>query len=274
MILNCVGVLGTCCNDGGIVLLVDTSRKVLNIIQIVVPIILIIWATIGFIQLVMNPEEKNGLRKILNKFTATIIVFLLPAIVNFVLGLMPETFTLGACWKQSENKAEMARQNSKYINPYAEEKRTSILSKPDDYAPGKKKATPSADTSWDGGTVTGEQVVAYAKSFIGGKYCKGGKDLNKCVDCVGFVRAVYQHFGLDVDNNDDKLFHSGKYTDVTNAPHRPGDVVMYEGHWAMMTGNGNEIVHAMSPKLGIRTSKDYRKSSKPIWKIFRVNAVK
>ena len=49
---------------------------------------------------------------------------------------------------------------------------------------------------------------------------------------------------------------------------------MYEGHWAMMTGNGNEIIHAMSPKLGIRTSKDYRKSSKPLWKIFRVNAVR
>ena len=276
-ILSCSEALGTCCGDNGLVLIIDTVRRVMNLIQLVVPILLIVWATFEFMKLVMDPDAKNGMKKLTNKFIAAAVVFFVPIFVNATMALMSDDFNVKACWDIAKNKAEISRQSSaKYINPYEKENENKpVYSDPSGYESGKQKTSSSTGgTTWTGGTVTGEQIVAYAKTFIGGKYCKGGKDLNKCVDCVGFVRAVYQHFGLDVDNNDNKLFHSGKYTDVTNAPHRAGDVVMYEGHWAMMTGNGNEIIHAMSKKLGIRTTKDYRKSSKPLWKIFRVNAVK
>ena len=91
MILSCSGTLGTCCTDGGIVVLVDITRSILNIIQIVVPILLMVWASIGFMQMAMNPEMKNGLKKIFNKFVAAIVVFLIPALVKFTLGLKSRT---------------------------------------------------------------------------------------------------------------------------------------------------------------------------------------
>ena len=280
-ILSCSGTLGTCCSDHGLVIIIDTARKVMGLIQLVVPIILIVWATIELMQLVMNPEEKKGIKKLINKFIAAAIVFFVPVFINFTMGLVSSDFSVKACWDQAKSKAELARQTSKYISPYDDQKTTSILPKPDEYDLGVPQAstgtTGGADTTVSG-TPTERAVVAYAKQFIGKPYKLGGKwdgsPNYTPTDCVGFVRGVYKHFGIDVPSNDDsKLLNKKYFLDVTNAPHHPGDIVMYHGHWAMMTGNGNEIVHAMSRKLGIRTSKDYRKSSKPLWKIFRSTAV-
>ena len=59
MILSCSGVIGTCCSDGGLVVLIDMTRSVLNIIQIVVPILLTVWAAWGFLQMTINPDTKK-----------------------------------------------------------------------------------------------------------------------------------------------------------------------------------------------------------------------
>ena len=279
MILSCSGALGTCCNDGGMVLLLDVSRRVLNIIQIVIPILLIVWASLGFVQLVINPDEKNGQKKIFNKFIAAIVVFLLPTLVNFVIGLMPETFSLNACWKQAQNKAETVRQNSTYISPYEEKEKTSILPKPEEYDPGDKKTTTSTASTWTGGTVTGEDIVAYAMQFKGMGYRLGchwnGEIPYQNASCIGFVVGLYKHFGIKVpctEDTDMYLKDPSKFTVVTNGPHRPGDIVVYSGHYAMLTGNGDEIIHSTSNK-GITTSSSYKKSGQTLLGIVHVNGV-
>lgn len=293
MILSCSGTLGTCCTDGGIVVLVDITRSILNIIQIVVPILLMVWASIGFMQMAMNPEMKNGLKKIFNKFVAAIVVFLIPALVNFTLGLMPETFNLSACWKQAKNRAELARQESKYINPYGDDqKKTSIYSDPGGYDPSEKKSSSDdsgggsnggssgGGSNWTGGPVTGEQIVAYAKQFQNKGYKKGcgwnGEPPGEPTSCIGFVVGVYKHFGIKVDCTNDPyryINNKKKYTVVTNAPHRPGDIVLYKGHYAMLTGNGDQILHSTSGSNGVHYSKDYHKSGQGFIGIVRVNGV-
>ena len=82
-----------------------------------------------------------------------------------------------------------------------------------------------------------------------------------------FLLILIYHLKIDL------TFETDKYTVVTNEPHQPGDIVYYDGHFAMMTGNGTEIIHAASKKLGIIISKDYRKSSKALKAVVRVNAV-
>ena len=51
-------------------------KRIILLIQILVPIILIVFASVSLIKLVRNPEEKNGIKKIINQFIAAIIVFL------------------------------------------------------------------------------------------------------------------------------------------------------------------------------------------------------
>ena len=283
-ILSCSGTLGTCCSDYGLVLIIDTARKVMEIIQMVVPIILIVWGTLELMKLVMNPDEKKGVKKLFNKFIAAAIVFFIPVFVNATMNLLSTDFTVGACWEQAKSKAEIARQSSpKYINPYEnEQKTTSILPKPDDYESGSKKSSSNTNVEpWAGGTVTGEQVVAYAKQFIGQGYRLGchwdGEIPYSPASCIGFVYGVYKHFGFKLDcteNTDKYLKNPQKYTVVTNAPHRPGDIVIYESHYAMLTGNGNEIIHSTSGSNGPKYSKNYKKSSQKLLGIVRVNGVK
>ena len=264
MILSCSGTIGTCCTDGGLVVLIDMTRSVLNIIQIVVPILLTVWAAWSFLQMTINPDTKKGLKKIFNKFVAAIIVFLIPAFVNFTLGLMPETFSVNACWKQAKNKAELARQESKYINPYGNEKPTPIYPDPSKYDPGNEKSTSEPGSGYSyAGTNVEEAVVAYAKSFVGGKYCKGGTDPHKCADCTGFARYVLNHFNgsgkkigsTGLPNKSDP--HPETFIEVSAKDLRGGDIVAYPHHFAIATGNGKEIVHAANRKDGIIISKSY-----------------
>ena len=277
MILSCSGTIGTCCTDGGLVVLIDMTRSVLNIIQIVVPILLTVWAAWGFLQMTINPDTKNGLKKIFNKFVAAIIVFLIPAFVNFTLGLMPETFSLNACWKQAKNKAELARQESKYINPYEDQKTTPIYSNPDGYDPSEKSSSDSSIPTGAGagagvnrtGTAQEQQLIAYAMKWLGKPYKYGGswngEEPWTPTDCVGFIRGVYRHFGYKIPGSYTKIFN---YKNVTNGPLRAGDIVVYEGHWAMLTGNGNEIIQ--HTRKGVKIGKDYTKSKRRIKGIVRI----
>ena len=288
-ILSCSGALGTCCTDHGLVLIIDIARKVMGVMQIAVPIILIIWATVELMQLVMNPEEKNGVKKLINKFIAAAVVLLLPVFINITMGLIGDDFSITACWKQAKSKAELARQTSKYINPNGDEKTTSILPKPSDYEKGVKSSASSnsgntsssaSASTWNGGSVTGEDIVAYGSQFLNRGYKLGcgwnGEPPGDPTSCIGFVVGVYKHFGFKLDCTNDPykyLNNPKKYTVVTNAPHRPGDIVLYKGHYAMLTGKGNQIIHSTSNSNGVHYSKDYKKSSSSFLGIVRVNGV-
>ena len=48
---------------------------------------------------------------------------------------------------------------------------------------------------------------------------------------------------------------------------------MFQGHVALFTGNGYEIIHAANPRLGIIVTKDYRYSTNTFITALRVNGV-
>ena len=277
-ILACSATLGNCCSDPALAMVIETTRRVFEIIQIVVPIMLIVWASLGVMKMMANPEEAKLKKSLLNKFIAAAIIFFIPTVLNLVLGMMPQTFQVSSCWKAASTKAETLKSRTATYIPIEEGKKYKMPN-PSDYEKGVKKPSSvvTGGTATEAGNATEQSIVAYALQFVGKPYKYGGNWNGELpyqpTDCVGFVRGVYKHFGINVPTSDNKLLNSGNFTDVTSGPYHPGDIVMYHGHWALMTGNGTEIVHAMSPKLGIRTSKDYRKCGKPLWKIFRVNSV-
>ena len=94
-------------------------------------------------------------------------------------------------------------------------------------------------------------------------------------DCVGFVKGVYKHFGIKIPTNASKLFTTpDKFTVVTGQPLKAGDIVVYNHHRALATGQGNRLIHAMGVKYGIGHSKDYRNcGAGPVRGVVRVNSL-
>ena len=117
----------------------------------------------------------------------------------------------------------------------------------------------------------GEEVIGYAKQFLGNPYVYGGNSLTKGVDCSGFVQQVFKKFGIQLERSSRSQYASDGYK-VSKNDLLPGDLVFYgyDGHIdhvAIYAGNG-EIVHASTPKTGITMGELYY--GKPIIGIKRV----
>ena len=100
------------------------------------------------------------------------------------------------------------------------------------------------------------EVVAYAKKFVGNPYVYGGSSLTKGTDCSGFTMSVYKKFGYSLPHHAASQRSSGKkVANLSKA--KPGDLICYDGHVALYIGN-NKIVHASNsqpyPKGGIKIS--------------------
>lgn len=108
-----------------------------------------------------------------------------------------------------------------------------------------------SNVSYD--SATGSAVVAYASQFIGNPYVYGGNSLTNGIDCSGFTQQVFAHFGYSLPRTSDAQASSGVAVSWEN--HRAGDIIVYSGHVAILTGDGG-IVHASNsapyPQGGIK----------------------
>ncbi len=96
----------------------------------------------------------------------------------------------------------------------------------------------------------------YALQFVGNPYVWGGTSLSKGADCSGFVLSVYKNYGISLPHYSESQANSG--TRITLGQAKPGDLVFYGNgkrinHVAIYLGGGR-VVHASSPKTGIRIS--------------------
>ena len=156
--------------------------------------------------------------------------------------------------KPSNNNSNSNTNNSKPSNGGGSSKPESQKpsSKPEAQKPSAKPESqkPSAP-SYNSGT--GAAVVAYAKQFIGNPYVYGGNSLTNGIDCSGFTQQIYGHFGYSLPRTSDAQASCGARIDYSQ--HRAGDLIVYPGHVAILTGDGG-IVHASNsapyPKGGIK----------------------
>ncbi|MEG0388488.1 MAG: NlpC/P60 family protein, partial [Niameybacter sp.] len=100
----------------------------------------------------------------------------------------------------------------------------------------------------------GEEVISYAKQFLGNPYVYGGNSLTRGADCSGFVQQVYKNFDIDLQRSSRSQFSSNGVK-VSKSDLLPGDLVFYGfngniDHVAIYVGNGS-IIHASTPKTGI-----------------------
>lgn len=98
--------------------------------------------------------------------------------------------------------------------------------------------TPVTDTTTPSttGAVTGDQIIAYAKSFSGTPYVWGGSTPNG-FDCSGLTSYVFKRYGFVIPRT---AAQQQAYFTRTSAP-RPGDLLFYGSpayHVAIYLGNG------------------------------------
>ena len=130
MILN----ISKTCNDPALANILATVKRILLLIDIIVPILLMIYTAFGFYRLIVNPEEKNGIKKITNKFIAAVIVFIIPVFINVVMLIIGENSTLSSCWN---NAKEISMKGIEYI-PTQDKEKKKIISTSDKYQKGKQ----------------------------------------------------------------------------------------------------------------------------------------
>lgn len=100
----------------------------------------------------------------------------------------------------------------------------------------------------------GDQLVAYAKQFLGYPYVYGGVSPSG-FDCSGFAKYVYAHFGVELSHSSSAQINSGVRVSANEL--QPGDLVFFAqtssgsiSHVGIYIGNG-EFIHASSPSTGV-----------------------
>lgn len=101
-----------------------------------------------------------------------------------------------------------------------------------------------------------ENIVRYAKMFVGNPYVAGGNSLIYGTDCSGFVKLVYAKYGYSLPRTTTEQYYSGIKVSLEEI--EIGDIISYGyngyiTHSAIYIGNG-KIVHAATPKDGIMIS--------------------
>ena len=96
----------------------------------------------------------------------------------------------------------------------------------------------------------GQQIVDYAKQYLGCKYVYGGSGPST-FDCSGFTMYVYKNFGISLSHSATAQSKKGVY--VSKEDLQPGDLVFFKdyetmqgiGHCGIYIGDGN-FIHASS----------------------------
>jgi len=112
-------------------------------------------------------------------------------------------------------------------------------------------------------------LVKYAQQFIGNPYVWGGVSLTKGADCSGFVLNIFKKYGVSLPHSSRAQANCGTKVDALNA--QPGDLFFYSkggsiNHVAIYIGNG-QVVHASSPKTGIRVSNAFYRTPATVRRI-------
>ena len=280
-VLSCSNDLGSCCTDKVLSSIFLVSNSVISLIKIVVPLILLVMVSIDLMKLMMNPDEKKGIQKIINKFIAAAIVFFLPTIMGAVIGLVSETdnkaFSFAACIKESKNVNVETK--AEYTPVDDEENVTPIIPDAGGYESGKGKDASYVGNKFSSRVCTvgdskvklvyndshaeakisrkanGNEVANYAKSWIGKmsyEFTASGplKVGGKC-SCSHFVYQVLKHFNMIEGNfirstvwGSCNVKGTTMYSDYSKLV--PGDVVFMTlggtaGHVGFYVGNGKVV---------------------------------
>lgn len=122
------------CSSPVLSLFLKVVKGILDLMQIIVPILLMCSIAYSLIKLMQNPEDKKLPGRIKNSVLAAVIVFMIPVLINVLMNILGENFTVSLCW----NNIGDYNGDVKYIK-VNNKKGINILGNPDDYEKGIPK---------------------------------------------------------------------------------------------------------------------------------------
>jgi len=161
---------------------------------------------------------------------------------------------------------ELRAARSKVILSTIDEKIVNLIEKAKVIIADKKAAEaaaaaslPKRSTSISAGvsssvSASGSAIVNYAYNFLGIPYVWGGTTTSG-LDCSGFTKLVYAHFGVNLPRVSRDQAKVGTYIPISQA--QPGDLVYFGQdnvtHIGIYIGN-NQMIHAPSPGKSVMIS--------------------
>ena len=112
--------------------------------------------------------------------------------------------------------------------------------------------TATTETKTTSSGVTGDDIVAYAKQFVGCKYVYGAAGPNS-FDCSGLTMYVYKHFGYNLSHSSKVQATQGK---AVTGELQAGDILVFSndgktvGHVGIYIGN-EKFIHASDSSTGV-----------------------
>lgn len=102
--------------------------------------------------------------------------------------------------------------------------------------------------------VSGDDIVSYARQFVGYPYVLGTKGPNT-FDCSGLVCYVFAHFGISLPWGTSYIWNNptayGSIVGTGSTQNaKPGDLISWSGHVAIYSGNGY-CIQALNPSYGV-----------------------
>ena len=112
------------CADYALANILNTVHQVVNMIAIIVPILLIISIIFSLVDFLVNVDQKNKSKKIIQKLAAAIIVFLLPTIVDTTMSLLDyaggdvesNNFQVASCWTLAAKSSTSISNNTTNVS--------------------------------------------------------------------------------------------------------------------------------------------------------------
>lgn len=160
------------CADYALANILNTIHKIINMVAIIVPILLIISIIFSLVGFLVNVEQKNKGKKIIQKVAAAIIIFFLPTIVDTTMSLLDyaggdiesNNFQVASCWTLAANSSKNISNDINYDKTNTTTKKSSNNSIGQDLSGLKnygKSGSNSNSTSKAKGTV--KQLLKAAK---------------------------------------------------------------------------------------------------------------
>lgn len=110
-------------------------KNVLIFIDILCPILFVVFISVCFIKGMINPDDKKLFNRIKNTAFSLVIVFFIPIIVNAVMSMLGNNTKLSSCW----NNATISTERAKYQEISSSDKKKQINGNSSDYEKGEKK---------------------------------------------------------------------------------------------------------------------------------------